>query len=613
MFDERHVFGQFRVIERRCADRIAVSFRGADGWCGWSYSELGEQARRMAEMLTKRGVRRGDAIGLVAHRCPETIAAMLGILSIGASYVPVDPVQPAARAKLLFELARVRLVVTTRSVNGSGPSMSIETIDGVDAASSVSLQSDSDEKTRLLESHELSAEDPAYVMFTSGSSGKPKGVIVPHRAITRLVAGQDYLRFDSSRVFLHAASMSFDASTLEVWGPLLNGGRCVLYPHGTLPTAEGLRAIIAATGVTTAWLTASLFHAIVSHDVQCLAGIEELVVGGEVLSVAHVHTALAGLPGTQLVNGYGPTENTTFSACYRIPKDLSPDAARVPIGRAIRGTQLLVVDEALHSVTPGTGGQLVAMGDGVALGYLDQPELTGKQFVDLVGADGVTRRGYLTGDFVVEMPDGELDFLGRRDDQVKIDGSRIEPLEVEAVISGLSGVSQCRVQSVRSPLGPVRLAAYVVMDEEGTLDLLKQAMAEVLPAYMVPHQVVLMSALPLNTNGKLAVESLPSPWPAAKTTASSRRAGSLALVEQVWSEILGFSPESWDVNFFDAGGRSLEAVKLNNLLERRLAITLDMTFAFEFPTVRRQATKLMELLGNGGASLTDVPGPRPDR
>jgi len=590
MVEEGHIYDRIHGIARQAGDRIALSYHDGSGWCDWSYAELLARSSDVAAELVSLGVAPGSAIGLIAHRCPETIAAMLGILKVGASYVPVDPLQPLERVKTLFEAAGVELVIKTDSRHRVSQSVWIGDVDGREAAKASAPSGTADDVERC-------PEDIAYVMFTSGSTGRPKGVMVPHRAITRLVVGQDYLRFDNTRVFLHAASMSFDASTLEIWGALLHGGRCVLYPSRQLPTSEGLSEVIKATGVTTAWLSASLFNAIVSHGVQCLHGLEELIIGGEPLSVPHVHKALAELNGTQLVNGYGPTENTTFSTCYRIPKDLPRDAVSVPIGRPIRGTHVMVVDDALQPVAAGEKGELLTMGDGLAVGYLGQPGLTADQFVDVKGGDGTVHRAYRTGDWVVERPDGTLEFLGRRDEQVQIDGSRVEPREVETVIVGLPEVSECRVVTFSGPLGQVRLAAYVVLCEGRSVESLGQSVAAVLPAYMVPHHFVSLPSLPLNANGKLALDALPSPLPSGRVSGTSEAESPyLALAEQAWLEVLGCLPESAEVNFFDAGGRSLEAVMLHDLLERRLGVTLAPTFAFEFSTVRRQADELEALL-----------------
>lgn len=584
MFQEQHVHRRFCTMVQEHADRAALTFRAAGVWMHWSYAELAERASTIARELAAAGVSRGASVGLVAHRYPGTIAAILGILELGAHYVPVDPAQPTSRTRQFVEAAGVARIIEVAAPDSGGAPYSIASVANATPSPMPIAPPES-------------PEEIAYVMFTSGSTGRPKGVVIPHRGITRLVAGQDYALFDTSRVILQAAPLSFDASTFEIWGALLHGGRCVLYPTGALPSAEGLREVVSSTGVTTAWLTASLFHALVDHDVGCLEGIEELLVGGDSISSLHMCKALRRLPNTSFVNGYGPTENTTFSTCHRIPADLLPTTPRVPIGRAIRGTQTAIVDTELQIVPTGTEGELVVMGDGLALGYLGDPDLTRKQFVDIACADGVRRRAYRTGDRVVELADGVIDFLGRRDDQVKIHGYRIEPQEVETVVTGLTGVKQCRVIVQRDRSGTARLAAYLVLHDGSTLTAVRQAMTTALPLYMVPHQVMALQELPLTANGKLAVDLLPAaPPPTPNTARPGRRSGHLALVEQAWTDVLGRSPATSDVNFFDAGGRSLDAVNLHNMLERKLSLKLDPTFTFEFPTPRRQANRLAELL-----------------
>lgn len=583
MFPEQHVHKRFCAMVKEHASRSAVTFQTAGGWQDWSYGELAERAKASAQGLAAAGVGHGAAVGLVAHRYPGTIAAMIGILELGAHYVPMDPAQPASRTRQFVEAAGVAQIIEASPADSRGVPYSV-----------TSVANASTPPTPVVPPG--SPEEVAYVMFTSGSTGRPKGVVIPHRGITRLVAGQDYALLDATRVILQAAPLSFDASTFEIWGALLQGGRCVLYPSGALPSAAGLRDVVSSTGVTTVWLTSALFHALVDHDVGCFEGIQELLVGGDSISPPHLSRALRRFPETSFVNGYGPTENTTFSTCYRIPADLAPTAPRVPIGRPIRGTQTAVVDEALQLVPNGTEGELVVMGEGLAIGYLGDPELTRRQFVELLCADGVRRRGYRTGDRVVEQADGVIDFLGRRDDQVKIHGYRIELQEVEAVVSSLPGVNQCRAMVQRDRSGAARVAAYVVLQGNVTLAAVRESLKSALPGYMVPHQVVALPRLPLNANGKLALDLLPPMLPSATgSTKSGHRSGHLALVEQAWTDVLGHPPETLDVNFFDAGGRSLDAVTLLGLLERRLSLSLDPTFTFEFSTPRRQATRLAEL------------------
>jgi non-ribosomal peptide synthetase component F len=298
----------------------------------------------------------------------------------------------------------------------------------------------------------------------------------------RLIDNPNFMRLDSSRVFLHLAPLGFDASTLEIWGPLLNGGKCVLYPDQELPTASGLKAVINAARVNSMWLTASLFNGLIDQDARCLSGLDELLIGGEALSVPHVCRALTELRGTKLLNGYGPTENTTFTTCFRIPADFSTAEPRVPIGVPISGTEVAIVGEQLRPVPAGTEGELVALGEGLALGYLNNPTLTSECFVEITMAHGAVTRGYRTGDRVVLREDGLLDYLGRFDDQVKIDGHRIEPGEIERVVAGLAGIKACRVLVLSGPAGQKRIAAYIAATDSVHKQSLRARLTEVLPA-----------------------------------------------------------------------------------------------------------------------------------
>lgn len=572
MTPDRHVANRFQRIARSHAEHVAMAWSTGDAFASWTYRQLADEAAATASRLRAAGLGPGDLVVLVAHRRPRVVAAMLAIWELGAAFAPVHPGDPPARRAKAMEL--VGAVGTVEP----------------DEAGAMLLRRAANGRRTSIAPDAPPEEQLAYAMFTSGSTGVPKAVAVPHRAIVRLVTDQDYLPFDASRAFLQAAPMSFDASVLELWGPLLHGGRCVLYPEHEVPTARGLRQILGAQQVDTAWLTASLFHSVVDDDVDALRGLRHLVVGGETVSPDHVRRVHEALPEVRLVNGYGPTENTTFTTCYPVPRDFPPEATRVPIGWPLRGTEARVVDGDLRPVPAGTEGELLVLGDGLALGYLGS-EPDGARFLEIAGPGSQRALAYRTGDRVIERPDGAFEFLGRLDDQVKIDGFRIEPGECEAVVTATTGVERCRVVCRRDPAGRLRLIAYVV-GAEAALSSARERASALLPRHLVPHRWVRMEALPITANGKLDVDQLPLPWASQDAQALPVGSQALAAVLRCWAEILGETPTRLDQGLFETGARSLDAMRLQTKLEQACGLELEPTFVFEFVTVRRQSDEL---------------------
>ncbi|MGH7561799.1 MAG: non-ribosomal peptide synthetase, partial [Gemmatimonadales bacterium] len=486
----------FAEQARRTPNEIAVSWGGNR----LSYRELDAKSSRLAAHLRGLGVAPGDCVGLCHERAPGLVVGLLGILKAGGAYVPLDRAYPDARLSYMMAEARIDIVVTDgRRDVPEGPRL----------VSLPDVLAGPDCEDRAGPAAGVNAESLAYVIFTSGSTGEPKGVAVPHRAVVRLVDQTDFLQIRPGDRVLGFAPISFDASTFEVWAPLLNGATAVVFPP-TSPSLAELGRFIEREQVTVAWLTAALFNQMVDAELPRLRGLRALLAGGDVLSVPHVRRVLQELPGVQLINGYGPTENTTFTCCHRIT---TADLGRgsISIGRPIANTTVYVLDRTSQPVPIGVAGELYTGGDGVALGYLHRPELTAERFLADPFAGGSARL-YRTGDQVRWRPDGTIEFLGRLDQQVKIRGFRIEPGEIEAALVAHPDVREAVVVVRPDARGDKRLVAYVI-GRAGLPDAaaLKAHCAARLPDFMVPATVVGLTALPVTPNGKVDRAALPHP------------------------------------------------------------------------------------------------------
>ncbi|MEV8527279.1 non-ribosomal peptide synthetase [Streptomyces sp. NPDC052000] len=559
------IVSRFEQMVREHPDRVAVSAPDAL----LTYAQLSVRANQLAHHLREDGVRAGDVVGLEADRSADSLVMLLAVLKAGAAYLALDPQQPLERRVLMLREAAARVILTRRAKPAGLPA-SCRVVD-LDAE-----QREIAGRPATVPEIALEPGSLAYVAYTSGSTGRPKGVCVPHRAVLRLVVDEDFVLVRPDDVFLQFAPVAFDASTLEIWGPLLNGASLAVPPAGDLSLGE-LTEFLRARRVTVMWLTAGLFHRLVDQGIADLPDLRCLIAGGDALSAPHVDQVLRSLPDTAVINGYGPTENTTFTCCHRFTVPL--DGAPVPIGMAIHGTQVYVLDERLRPVPHGTAGELYAAGAGLAYGYLGAPALTAERFVaNPFGAPG--ERMYRTGDLVRQLPDGTLEFLGRGDDQVKIRGFRIETGEIVAALTALDEVAQAEVVAHRLRSGERQLAAYVVGapgTEVSSLHL-RERLSERLPGYAVPALVRVVDALPLTPSGKVdrAALQLADSQERPELNADYREPGTPLerAVVSLWTDRMETLGIGADDDFFELGGHSLLAVTLIGAIKKEYGIEI---------------------------------------
>jgi amino acid adenylation domain-containing protein len=551
----------FEAAAFRAPNEIALIFEDMK----LSYGELNARANQLARHLKALGATPGSPVGISLSRSIDMVTGILAILKTGGTYVPLDPELPPPRLAFMLEDTGAAFVITRHAEQKKFDAAQVRLICVDTDRPEISKAPDGD-----LSSESADPEASAYIMYTSGSTGQPKGVAISHRNIARLVFGTDYIRFGKDQTFLLLAPPFFDASTFELWGALLHGARCVIYA-GRVPAAEDLENLINRYGVSTLWLTSSLFNTVIDQRPQALRGLQQLITGGEALSASHVRRALDALPDTMLVNGYGPTESTTFACCYRIPRSFPPQSTSVPVGRPIANTRAYVLDPSLQPVPIGVPGELYIGGDGLAAGYLHREELTRDRFLRDPFNPEENARIYRTGDRVRYLSDGNIEFLGRLDNQIKLRGFRIEPGEIEALLLQQPGIRQTAVVVREDIPGQPRLVAYAVPEgKDFDTGRVHDALKKELPAYMLPSAYVPLESFPLTRNGKLDRKSLPAPEDASDKNGSPLKPRNP--IEQqlfdIWQLILNSSSFGIRDNFFDAGGHSLLAVQMIDQIEK---------------------------------------------
>ncbi|MEZ4266451.1 MAG: amino acid adenylation domain-containing protein [Myxococcota bacterium] len=552
-----------------------------------TYAELEARASQLARHLRGLGVGPETPVAIQLDRSPELVIAVLAVVLAGGAYVPLEPDYPAERLRFMLEDVRARVLVTQRRYAGTsegapthGAEVSVVVLERDEAA----IASHSSDRI----DRRSGGRSLAYVMYTSGSTGAPKGVMVEQRGIVRLVCDTDYARFGPDERFLLFAPASFDASTLEIWGPLLNGGTVVVAPAG-LPSLGAIGDVVREGAVTSLWLTSALFHAVVDDHLESLSGVGQILAGGDVLSSERVRRVLDAFPQCTVINGYGPTENTTFTCCNPMTH-CTQIGDSVPIGRAIAGTSVYVLDPDGSPVADGENGELYAGGLGVARGYFNRPELTAERFLADPFADDPEARMYRTGDLVRRRADGVLEFIGRLDGQLKVRGFRIEPGEVEATLRRHPAIRDAVVGATL--LGRDKhLTAWIVAapgHRAPDLSEVRRFFSALVPAHLVPTRLMALASLPVTPNGKVDRSALPEPPAPQAAPLPPRRAGasgSRADVAALFAELLGVESVPGHASFFDLGGTSLLAMRLAERLERRLSRRVPVVTLFDHPSV----------------------------
>jgi len=459
-----------------------------------TYAELDRRTDRLAGLLAGRGVKAGAVVLMSLPRSVEAIVAMIAVVKLGAAFAPIDPSYPAAVKQRFVTDAAARHAVVGAAGDAALAEAGVDCIDVCDTAAIDAFPPEP-------ETDAHGADAPVYIMFTSGSTGTPKGVVVPHRGVTRLVLAANYVTVDPGDAILQLSPITFDASTFEIWGALLNGARLVVFEQpGFDPNA--VAEIVAREGVTILWLTAALFHLVVRSFPELLESLRVLLAGGDVLNPAAVRDVLARVLGIVVINGYGPTENTTFTCCH-VMTAANPPGDAVPIGRPISGTEIHVVDADGRRAKPGEPGELYAGGDGVALGYLAAPEITARSFVTAPNLGTGTL--YRTGDLVRQRPDGVVEFLGRADSVVKIRGFRVSADEVRSLLIAVPGVEDAIVAVDADVAGEKHLTAVVQARDarEDMTAYIRGELRKQVPAFMVPDRITVCDQLPVSANGKV--------------------------------------------------------------------------------------------------------------
>jgi amino acid adenylation domain-containing protein len=595
-----------------------------------SYNELNQRADKLAAYLQSKGVKLEESVGIMLAVSPEMIVSVLAILKTDGAYLPIDPGYPDERKQYMLADSGANVLISTSTL-----AKEVKKLRNLEAKKNFGvIFIDFFEFTGFSSSHLLnfstsSSSNLSYIIYTSGSTGRAKGVMVEHRNVVRLVKNTNFIDFKPGNRILQTGALEFDASTFEIWGALLNGLILYMAPKERILDLQILKQLIAANKITIMWITSPLFNQMVLNDVDVFSGLLNLLVGGDVLSPVHINRVRRRFPRLNIINGYGPTENTTFSTTFLIEKEYKES---IPIGRPIANSTAYIVDKNGQLQPIGIAGELWVGGDGVSRGYMNNPELTAKKFdhdlldyqdyqdkkrkVENIRSLEVKKKKknynhhspltttplhhspiYKTGDLARWLVDGNIEFSGRIDQQVKIRGFRVEPGEIENHLLSHEHIKEAVVQVKKEENGDKYLCAYIVSPRRLLSPDLKEFLSIDLPGYMIPSCFVILEKIPLTPNGKVDRRSLPEPEIVINEGQSQGPRDEVETkITALWAEVLGIEKNILNINsdFFELGGHSLKAALLISKIHKTFDVNIPLTEIFTSPTIKELAAYIKE-------------------
>lgn len=567
---DENIISLFQQIVKESPDHAAIMYEGK----AITYKDLDQKSDKLAAKLVQAGTKQEQCVGIMCNRSPEVYIGLLGILKARGAYVPINPEYPKERKELILQEIKADILLCNC---GYEPDCNVEVID-------LNKEITMDEPEKYLKDlPKIQPDNLAYVIYTSGSTGRPKGIMIEHKSVVRLVRKTNFITVQKEDRLLPTCPLEFDVSTFEIWIAILNGVESWLLDKKKMLSTQLLEEFIVENKISMMWMTTPLFNQIVQINPSLFQTIRYLIIGGDALSPYHVAKVRKACKDITLVNGYGPTENTVFSTTFQIEQDYE---SRVPIGRPIANSTVYIVDTYGHLAPVGAVGELCAGLDGVGRGYFGKEELTKEKFVEDIVFPG--RKMYRSGDLARFLPDGVVDFFGRKDYQVKIRGFRIELTEIESVLNQHDKVKDCAVIATDKNEFDKMLVAFVQKKTEVEVDELRQYMTEHMPVYCVPSAFVLLDELPFTANGKIDRKALKNMQnvEVEVSVPDAMESGTEKKVKEIWERILKKPATGLNINFFEMGGTSLHMIQMSSQLEKEFHQSVTVVDLFTYTTIR---------------------------